>query len=241
MRPVIHHHDAVSNLQRLLLVVRDEHAGDLQIVVESPQPAPQFLAHLRVQCTKGLVEQQHAGLNRQRPRQRDALPLATRKLIWIPIGQPVELHQLQKLAHARTDLRLGRTLATRLDAQPERDVVEHRHVPEKRVVLEDETDLAALHREPGRIGAVDDDAAGIRHFEARDDPQQCGLATARWSEERDEFAVPDVERNVVEGGKAPETLGEVPEFDAHAQAVALRGVSASRVLSTEFAVLTAAS
>ena len=238
---VIHHHDAVGNLQRLLLVVRDEHAGDLQIVVESPQPAPQFLAHLRVQCAEGLVEQQHAGFDRQRTRQCDALPLTARELIWISIRQPVELHQLQKPTHARTDLGLGRALATRLDAQPEGDVVEHRHVPEKRVVLEHETDLAALHREPGRIRAVDDDATGIGHFEAGDDPQQRGLAAARRSEESDEFAMPDVERNVVEGGKAPEALGEVPDFDAHAAAVALNGVSASRVLSTAFAVLTAAS
>ena len=108
-------------------------------------------------------------------------------------------------------------------------------------MLEHETDLAALHREPGRIGAVDDDAPGIGHFETGDDPQQRGLAAARGSQECDEFAVPDVERNVVEGGKAPEALGEVPDFDAHAQAVALSGGSASRVVSTAFAVLNAAS
>ena len=35
----------------------------------------------------------------------------------------------------------------------ERDVLLHRHVPEERVVLEDEADLAILHARVGRVDA----------------------------------------------------------------------------------------
>ena len=108
---VVHHHDAVGDLERLLLVVRDEHAGDVDLVVQPPQPAAQFLAHLGVERAEGLVEQQHLGLDRQRARQRDALPLAAGELRGIAIAEPVELHELQQIAHARADLRARPALA----------------------------------------------------------------------------------------------------------------------------------
>ena len=61
-------------------------------LVQLAQPAPQILAHLGVECAEGLVEQQHAGLDRQRARQCDALALAARQLVRVAVGQPVELH-----------------------------------------------------------------------------------------------------------------------------------------------------
>ena len=52
----VHQHHTVGHFQRLLLVVRDKNAGHMQIVVQTAQPAPQFLAHLGVQRAKRLVE-----------------------------------------------------------------------------------------------------------------------------------------------------------------------------------------
>jgi len=36
---VVHQHDAVGHLQRFVLVVRDEDAGDVKLVVQATQPA----------------------------------------------------------------------------------------------------------------------------------------------------------------------------------------------------------
>ncbi len=35
----IHHRDTVRNLQRLILIVSDEHAGNMNLVMQLPQPA----------------------------------------------------------------------------------------------------------------------------------------------------------------------------------------------------------
>ena len=48
-------HHTVCHLQRLFLVVGDEDAGHVQIVVQAAQPAAQFFAHFGVQCAEGLV------------------------------------------------------------------------------------------------------------------------------------------------------------------------------------------
>ena len=71
----------------------------MQLVVQAAQPAAQLLAHLGVERAERLVEQQHARAHRQRAGERDALALAAGKLRGIPVGQPVELHQLEQLLH----------------------------------------------------------------------------------------------------------------------------------------------
>ena len=93
---LVHDHDAVGHLERLLLVVGDEDAREVDLVVQPPQPAAQLLAHLGVERAERLVEQQHPRLDRERARERHALALAARELRRVAVGQPVELHQLQQ-------------------------------------------------------------------------------------------------------------------------------------------------
>ena len=96
---MVHHDDAIGDLQRLFLVVGDEYAGDMHLVVQASQPAPQFLTDARVEGTEWLVEQQHARLHGERACKRNALPLAAGQLVRIPVRQPVELHQLEQSIH----------------------------------------------------------------------------------------------------------------------------------------------
>ena len=136
-------------------------------IVQAAQPAPQLLAHLGIERAERLVEQQHLRLDRQRARQRDALALAAGQAAGITIGQPVELHQLQERVNPVANLLTRRPRLTRLDAQAERDVLEHRHVPEQRVMLEDEADAALA-----RVASVASSPwnrifAAVGQFEAR--------------------------------------------------------------------------
>ena len=75
--PVVHHHHAIGHFQRFLLVMRDKHTGDVHLIVQTPQPAAQLLAHLGIERPKGFVEQQDFRLDGQRTRQCDTLPLPT--------------------------------------------------------------------------------------------------------------------------------------------------------------------
>ena len=97
----VHDHDAVGELERLFLIVRHEHARQVNLFVQPPQPAAQLLPHFRVERAERLVEQQHFWLDGQRARERDALTLAAGKLGRMSIAKIVELHQLQQIRHFR--------------------------------------------------------------------------------------------------------------------------------------------
>ena len=94
---VVEHGHAGRHLERLFLVVRDENARQMQFVMQTPEPSPQFLAYLGVERAKRFVEQQHAWLDRQCARQCDALSLPAGKLRRIALAGPFELHKLEQL------------------------------------------------------------------------------------------------------------------------------------------------
>ena len=90
---LVHHHQLLGDVHRLLLVVGDEDRRHVHLVVEVAQPGAQVLADLGVERAEGLVEQQHLRLDRQRPGQRHALALAAGELGGEAVGEPVELDQ----------------------------------------------------------------------------------------------------------------------------------------------------
>ena len=80
---VIQDRYAVGNLQRFFLIVCDKHGGYMQIIVDSAQPVPQFLAHLRIQGAEGFVEEQYLGPDGQCSSQCHALSLPAGELLRI--------------------------------------------------------------------------------------------------------------------------------------------------------------
>ncbi len=137
---VIHERDLVGDVHRLLLVVRDDHGRRVRLVMETAEPLPELCPDAGVQCAERLVEEQHGRVDREGTGEPHALSLSTRELGGVPLGEALELDELQELVDALGDLRL-RALA---DLQSERDVVVHGHVLEGGVVLEDEADAALL-------------------------------------------------------------------------------------------------
>src|SRR5206468_495909 len=103
--PVVHDDDAVSDLEGLLLVMRDEHTGHVQLVVEPPEPLAELLAHPGVERSERLVEEEHLRLGGERACERDALALAAGKLRRQRALVPLELDQSQQLPHALADAR----------------------------------------------------------------------------------------------------------------------------------------
>ena len=71
-----HHHDAVGDRQRLLLVVRHVHRGERQALLQLADLLAHMAAQLGIEIGQRLVEQQHLRLQHDRPRHRDALLLA---------------------------------------------------------------------------------------------------------------------------------------------------------------------
>jgi hypothetical protein len=201
----VHQHHLVGHFQRLLLVVRDEHAGHVQIVVQAAQPAAQFLAHLGVQRAERLVEQQHARLHGQRASQRDTLALAARQL------RGKRSASQSSCTSSSSDFTFSRIFASdgrspRGFTRRPKAVLEHGHVLEQRVVLEHEADVALAHVLGRGILPRQHHLSRVGAFQARDDSQQRGLAAARRPQQRRQFAFGEVQRDVVERDKSPKRL-----------------------------------
>jgi hypothetical protein len=79
-RPVVHDHDLLGDVHRLLLVVGDEDRRHMDLVVQAAEPLAELHPHPRVQRPERLVEQQHLRLDGERPRQRHPLTLAAGEL-----------------------------------------------------------------------------------------------------------------------------------------------------------------
>ena len=159
IRPLVHHDDAVGDFERFFLIVRDQNARDVNFVVQPAQPGPQALADLRIESAERFVEQQHLRLDRQRPGERHALPLAAGKLRRETAcrGRRAAPARAVRVRVSRSLRSLGRSFA-RPHAQAERDVLEHAHVAEQRVVLEHEADVPLGDRAVGDVLVVEANA-----------------------------------------------------------------------------------
>ena len=84
-------------------------------------------------------------------------------------------------------------------------------------MLEHESDMALAGAAGERVFAVERNLAGIRPVEPGDDPQQRGLARARRPEQRQQFAVGDLQIDAVERGERAELLHDILDFNRHAE------------------------
>ncbi|MNE68713.1 hypothetical protein D3C80_1643900 [compost metagenome] len=170
-----------------------EHAGKFQFFVQLSQPATQLFTHLCIQRAKGLIQQQNLRLNRQRSRQGHTLFLSTRKLRREPIGQMCQLHHLQQFGDFRFNGRRVRALTTWQHAQAKRDIVEHRHMAEQRVVLEDKTDFTVAGVQAAHVGSVEANMSAALMFKTGDNTQQRGFTRARRSQQRHHLSGRDIQ------------------------------------------------
>jgi hypothetical protein len=67
----------------------------VNLLVQTPQPATKLFPDLGVESAEGLVEQEHLRLDRQRAGQRDSLTLPSGQFGRPPLGQHIELHQME--------------------------------------------------------------------------------------------------------------------------------------------------
>ena len=219
---VVHHRDAIGQLQRLFLVVGDEHRDQAKLLVQLAQPAAQADAHLRVQRAERFVKQQQVRLNRQRAGQRHALALAAGQLRRIAAAEAVQLHALQQVLHPRGDPGTRRARAPRSHAQAECDVLGHAQVAEQRVMLEHQADaaFARVHRE--EILAIAPYAAAVGMVQPGQDAQQGGLAGTGWPQQGKELARRDRQADIVQRGKVAVAASQVGKFQGHAASFSAR-------------------
>ena len=185
--------------------------------------------HFGIECRGRLIEKQPARPHDERPQDRDPLLLAAREFRRPLVGVRGELESLERLAHAIAGC--GRGEAMHVDER-QQEVVERREMRKQIVGLEHGAHGLAIVAQGGLVAGqglpVKCDAAGRRHVEPGEDPQQCRLATTRGAHEHERLDVAGGEREAVEHGGAVELLHEVTNVEFHDQASKLTRDSSHR-------------
>ena len=209
-----HHGDAVAHRHRLDLVVRDVDRRHTQVALHAGDLCAHLYAQARVEVRERLVHQEDPRLAHDRAAHRDALALPAGELPRLAFQQVRQAERLSRTLHAAPDLRPRRPPR----AQPEGDVLEHRHVRIERVVLEHHRHVA-----PSRVELVDgliadQDLAAVDLLEAGHHPQSGRLAAAGGADEDHELAGGDLQREVVDGSDIVVELRHAVEGDGRGRA-----------------------
>src|SRR6185295_6461677 len=97
------------------------------------------------------------------------------------------------------------------EVEPDHEVLEHRHAPERPRNLEAAGDAAAcpqVRRQLGDVLAAEHHAAGLRTQRAGNAVDQRRLARAVRPDQPEPFAFADIDADIVERGEATEGLGQ---------------------------------
>ncbi len=121
-------------------------------------------------------------------------------------GQP---HELQTFLGLLPCFRLAQSGGL----QAISDIVERRHMREKRVGLENHRDIALIGRQHGHILVADQNATGRRMFEPRQHAQRRRFAATGGTEKCHQRAGFDGERKVGDGGEGAECLADILKGD----------------------------
>ena len=174
----VHHGDAVADVADRREVVRDEEVGEVEPPLQVHEEIEDLRAHRDVERRHGLVADDERRIGGERPRDRDALPLAPRELERSPLAvvrlEPDELEQrgnapalLLRLAPVQEQQRLGHDLLDRqqrVERVPR--VLEH-HLNTAAVLLRDpatrglERAPLEYHRTAGPLREPEDSRATV--------------------------------------------------------------------------------
>ncbi len=143
-----------------------------------------------------------------------ARPIATRWR-WPPdscLGLRLEHRPQLKDARRFVDLLLDLGLGHAGQVQGEGHVLAHAHVRVQGVGLKHHRQVTLGRADFGNVPAIQFDGAVTDFFQAGDQPQQRGLATARRADEDHELAVVHLKVDALDDGEAFETLLQILDF-----------------------------
>src|SRR3990170_499909 len=202
-----HQDHAVGEERGLAHVVGHEHERVPGLGPHLLELALEDLARLRVEGGERLVGEQDLGLAGERPRERGALPHPARELVRLRLREPAEVHPVQPVHRAV----LALVLRQPEHLEGELDVVPHVHPREQRGLLEQHRAVRA----GGLDGSpVDEQLAGVRPIESREQVQEGGLPASGRPEEAHELTGANLEIHVVDGRDRP--AAGMPERLRHA-------------------------
>src|ERR1700677_2660593 len=197
-RPRRHHDDAVGQEDRLRYRMSDE---DDRLACLHPDFLDQqihFVAGESVEGAERLVHQQHGGVDREAPDDRGALLHAAGEFARHLVFEPLEIDALEQPRDAL------QVRPAAFDLEGKRDVLQQVAPGQQVGVLKDHRDFGMRLHDPLPPQA---DLSVGQPMESGHRPEQRRLAATGRTENAQEFAFADLERNLVQGMHRAGTRG----------------------------------
>jgi 16S rRNA (cytidine1402-2'-O)-methyltransferase len=199
-------------------VVRHDQNCRTEALVNVANQRQDVRAGVGIEVARRLVGKQDRRVDRQRPRDCDALALASRKLVGQMIQAMPELHQVQQFLRTLHNFTSGPAA----QMQRNRDVLQARERRQKIEELKNEADFVAAYVRQGVIGelaelrAVDRDLAGSRVIEAADQVEERRFSRAGRAHDPNHLTAGDFKIDAVQRRDAPLAIiffGDVGELN----------------------------
>ena len=198
---VAHDGDAVTEAQRFVKIVSDEHHRLLQLTAQPNDLVLHLATDERVERRERFVEQHDVGVGGERSGEAHTLLLATAELVRLVVAHTGQSHQRQGVGRHRSSL--GTIDATQFET--EGDVVEKGAVRQQAEVLEHHAHLVPPQLQQRLVvglrdvGAVDHHRASGGFDETGDAADERALARARQAHHHEHLARRHVEAHLAHG------------------------------------------
>ena len=171
---LFHDHYPVADRERLGLIVGDHDRGDADLLLDATKLNLHDFPQFRIQIRERLVQKQNRGFNDQGSRQCHSLPLPAGELAGIARLIFGQMNNVQ----GALDPPLALGVFDFAHLQAKGDVFGDRHVGEKCIGLENDTQTALIGFEAGHIAAGEQYFSRGGGFETGDHLQGCRFAAA---------------------------------------------------------------
>jgi hypothetical protein len=200
----VHHRHPAADMPNQPEIVGDEQVRELQPLLQIHQQVDHLRLDRHVQRGDRLVRDHERGVQRERSREADALPLTAAELVWVA-GElrRIEANQVEQFRDARPPGCLVTNSVN--DQRFLHDVADaHPRVQGRIGILKNDLHVAPRLPEPGSgvaqyVLASEAHLAGRWFDEPQNAPSSRGLAAAGFSDESERFSLVDREAHTIDG------------------------------------------
>ena len=177
----------------LNLIVGDVGGGNTETSLKVDELGAGLHTKLCVEVRERLIHQEHLGFAHDCAPHGDTLALTTRESLGLTVEIRRQIEDLRCLLNTLLAVVLGNLLLLERKAH----ILADRHLRIERVVLENHRNVAILRAHKRYVTVVNDQTAFVDRFEASEHSQRGRLSRSRWPDEYQEFAVGDVQVELV--------------------------------------------
>ena len=171
----------------------NKNTGDPQFLDHILQPASKLCTDLRINGSKRLIQEKQLRIRSQCPGKSNSLSLTPGQLAWISFLQPLQADQLYQLHNPLLNILLVRLL----HLQTKCNIIIHRHIPEKSIILEHKSNASLAGRHIIDHSSVDDDLSAVRLLQTGDHTENRSFSASAGPQKTDQLPLFDTKAYVI--------------------------------------------